>query len=121
MSKTEQYVPLIEREIVRTLPVLSGTLRLADVWTPATYKRFTGSEIGSYMSFVFKKNYLPARISGKIPGACNVFLASQWQQPPGGLPIAAAVGKDAARLVERAESRVKTREKAALRRMVGNR
>ena len=71
-------------------------MSVLDTWTPATYKRFTGSEIGSFMSFAFTERRLPLRISGEIPGIDNVLLAGQWLQLPGGLPIAAMTGKLAA-------------------------
>ena len=46
-------------------PELSGKLRLLDIWTPATYKRYVGSEIGSFMSFALPKKRGLSKISGK--------------------------------------------------------
>lgn len=74
-------------------PELCGKIKCIDVWTPATYKRYTGSQIGSFMSFAFTKKRLPLRIPGNIKELDNVFLAGQWLQMPGGLPIAAITGK----------------------------
>ena len=70
------------------------------MWTPATYNRYVGSEIGSFMSFALPKRTPPLKISGKIEGLRNVVLATQWQQAPGGLPIAALFGREAITTIE---------------------
>ncbi len=77
-------------------PTSEGHVKLLDVWTPATYRKYVGSEIGSFMSFVSRPGVLPRSLSGKIPGVENVVLAGQWLYSPGGLPIAAMQGKRAA-------------------------
>ena len=92
--KTEDF-------ICRRFPELSGKLRLLDVWTPATYKRYTGAEMGSYMSFAFSSGIVPTFLSGRVRGVKNLFLATQWQQAPGGLPIAAKAGRAAAEAAAR--------------------
>ena len=86
----------IRRLIYDTLPALSGKLEYLDLWTPATYKRFLGSECGSFMSFILPPAYLPKRRSCRVHGITGVFLATQWAESVGGLPIAAAEGKRAA-------------------------
>lgn len=108
----EQYKAMKERLSERLkeaieghFPALSGKLSLLDIWTPATYKRYTGADIGSYMSFVLPKKTLPIRVSPKIDGLDNVYLATQWQMAPGGLPIAAEFGMNAAEQIKKAESK----------------
>ena len=91
----------IKRAMIEKMPELDGHLELIDVWTPATYRRFVGSDIGSYMSFVFSKNVAPLASKNRIKGLKNVLLATQWQQAPGGLPIAAELGKRAVELINK--------------------
>lgn len=81
-----------QKAIEEHFPSLCGKLTLLDTWTPATYKRFTNAEIGSYMAFALPKKYIPKRSSSEIPELKNVFLATQWQLAPGGLPTAANLG-----------------------------
>ena len=84
-------------------PETKGKLRLLDVWTPATYRRYTGSEIGSWMSFILPKRMLPLRSDNRVKGAKNLILATQWQQIPGGLPIAAEGGRLAIKRIDAME------------------
>ena len=91
--RKEEIAAAVEACIVGEKPELAGRLSCLDVWTPATYRRFVHSEMGSFMSFVLPAGYVPFRKSGKIKGLSNVVMATQWQQPPGGLPIAAETGK----------------------------
>ena len=88
-------------------PEMKGTLQYIDLWTPATYRRFTGSEIGSFMSFALPSQALPLCVGNRVNGLSNVILATQWQQAPGGLPIAAEVGKNAVITIDRAERKQK--------------
>ena len=55
------------------------------------------------MSFALPKGRFPVRQSNRIEGLDNVILATQWQQMPGGLPIAAEGGKRAVETVNELE------------------
>ena len=104
-EKKDEFAKMVESVIVKKFPRYKADLQLLDVWTPATYKRYTQAEIGSFMSFILPKNKLPLPISSKVRGLQNVFLATQWQQPPGGLPTAAEMGKRAVKAVVYQEQR----------------
>ena len=93
---------VVRSVLARTMPKVSDDLVTLDVWTPATYKEYTLTETGSFMSFCFGGGVAPTRASGKIKGLKNVFLATQWQQAPGGLPIAADLGKRAVSYLDKA-------------------
>lgn len=100
-----------EGDIVDRFPALSGKLCPLDIWTPATYRRYTGAPLGTYMSFLLPPGRLP-RVSARVPGFENLFLATQWQSPPGGLPTALHLGRRAAEIACRACA--KTERHAAL-------
>lgn len=102
-KKKEQYKEkkntIAEQAMERLIaeyPNLKGKIRVIDVWTPITYNRYCNSFQGSYMSFITTKNAKSITTPGIIKGIDNVFLASQWLMGPGGLPVAAAMGKFAA-------------------------
>jgi phytoene dehydrogenase-like protein len=100
-------------EIKMALPTLEGRIRLIDFWTPATYKRYTGAEYGSYMCFAFSSRFIPTPLPVRVRGVSNLFLATQWTSVPGGLPTAAKSGKLSAERIVEMEKR-KTRGKAKL-------
>lgn len=102
-AKKAEIAKIVERLIVAEFPSLEGKLRLIDVWTPATYKRFVQSEMGSFMSFLMQKKHLPLPLDNRVPGVKNLILAGQWLQSPGGLPLAADSGKSAIKRIESLE------------------
>jgi phytoene dehydrogenase-like protein len=99
----EKLASVIKHIIILKFPELNGKLQCIDVWTPATYKRYTGAPVGSYMSFILPKKHLPASKGNWAPGLKNVILATQWQTCPGGLPTAAEHGRKAARQISKRE------------------
>ena len=99
----EEMAQTVKEIIEKKYPSLAGKISLLDVWTPATYKRFVGSEMGSFMSFTMPSRTLPLGRSALVPGVDNLLLASQWQQSPGGLPIAAERGRMAIEQILRLE------------------
>ena len=117
-ARKREFAEQICGIVLEKFPSLAGQLSLLDVWTPATYRRFTGSETGSFMAFAFGANYLPTRADGRVPGFDNLTFACQWQRAPGGLPFAAESGKLAAYAIAkkyRAATREKKKEKTPRR------
>ena len=104
-KKKQEIANTVQALIVKKFPELKGKLECIDVWTPASYRRYLGAEIGSFMGFLLPKDSLPRRMSAHIDGLQNVLLASQWQQAPGGLPIAANLGKKSIERVEALETK----------------
>ncbi|MGL4774039.1 MAG: phytoene desaturase family protein [Clostridium sp.] len=81
--------------IEKEFPELRGQLKLLDITTPVTYNRYLNSYLGSYMSFMNTTSGKMMNYNGRIKNLKNVFLAGQWVQPPGGLPVALTTGRDA--------------------------
>lgn len=104
-ERKERLSAILQELIEDHCPPLRGRLTLIDGWTPATYNRFVNSEIGSFMSFAMPEKYLPIPMDGVIEGCDNVILATQWQQSPGGLPIAANSGKGAIERIAKLENK----------------
>ena len=102
-QKKRELSEALSTAIYEKFPNMRGKLQCLDVWTPATYHRYTGGEAGAFMSFLLPKKKLPVPIPATATGLKNVFLATQWQQAPGGLPTAATLGKQAAEIIERKE------------------
>lgn len=94
-ARKQRIAQNILQIIVEKFPSLQDKISCIDAWTPATYRRFVGSEIGSWMAFALPPKTLPKKLDNRIKGLDNVILATQWLQTPGGLPIAASSGKRA--------------------------
>lgn len=95
---------VLER-IIKKYPFLEGKIHVLDSWTPITYNRYCNSFHGSYMGFIITKNAKDQRTKGEIKGLSNVMLASQWLMGPGGLPVAAAMGKFSAQRIMKREKK----------------
>ncbi len=102
-QRKQQMVRAVEQIICDRVPTLQGKITCIDAWTPASYNRFVGSQVGSFMSFIMPAGAAPTQMSGEIKGLRNVYLATQWQMAPGGLPVAARAGIDAVKLIQKSE------------------
>lgn len=95
-AKKKRMAADMEQRILARFPGLTGKLKLIDTWTPATYNRYFDAYSGAWMTSALtpKASFIPKK--SRIPKIKNVFLATQWQQLPGGLPVAMSCGKTAA-------------------------
>ena len=84
----------IRDAVERAFPLCA--LSPLDVWTPATYERYTGADRGDYMGWVVSAGMIPPRLPERVRGLANVSLASGWCRMPGGLPTAVGSGVRAA-------------------------
>ncbi len=101
----QRMADAVQEIICDRMPALKGKITCIDSWTPATYNRFVGARVGSFMSFIMPAGSAPVQLSGDVPGLDNVVLATQWQMAPGGLPIAANAGVDAVKLIGKREKK----------------
>lgn len=84
----------IMQRVIENYPQLDGKIKILDVITPYTYYKFTGAYKGAYMNFLYTPEVMGQQsLSGIIDGLDNVVIGSQWQQLPGGLPVAVTNGK----------------------------
>lgn len=88
-----EYAEAMKSRIEETFPETKGNLELLDVWTPLTYERYCGAYHGSYMSFVTTAGTKSCKLDGTLKGLRNFYLSGQWAMAPGGLPVAASMGK----------------------------
>ena len=105
--KSELTDAVTER-ILEVYPELKDSIELLDTWTPLTYERYCGAYHGGYMSFVTTPNAKQIRLKGTLDGIDNIYLAGQWTNSPGGLPVAVASGKFAIqRILKKAKLSIK--------------
>lgn len=100
-AEKEYYSEAMMLAIVSEFPQLKNNIKRIDAWTPATYHNYFGADHGAYMAFALTPKTPLRRYSCRLNGLENVFLATQWQCSPGGLPNAARSGKIAAEAVKK--------------------
>ena len=92
----KKFAKAVKKRLIRRYPEIKDSIKTLDVWTPASYKRYFGNKSGAFMSFAMKKGKAVFyRLPSKVRAYGNVFIATQWQGTPGGLPTAALNGKRA--------------------------
>jgi len=95
----------VEKRIAAAFPELEGAMEYLDAWTPLTYERYCNAYHGSYMSFVTTPTGKQIKFNGKLKGIKNLYVAGQWTNSPGGLPVAVASGKFAVQRLLKDEKR----------------
>lgn len=90
----EAFIKILAAKYPKTV----GKVAVWDVATPLTYERYLGSYKGSWMTIVGKGNSMKSYPS-KPEGIKNVYFASQRLMLPGGLPVAAMMGRKAVQCI----------------------
>ena len=91
-------------EIIGILEEKFGGIRNAieetDIATPSTYQRYTNNWQGSTQGWLPGKNIIaPSPVDVILPGLQNFYLAGQWTQPGGGLPVAIKSARTVAQMI----------------------
>jgi phytoene desaturase len=78
----------IAEEVIKTaekrFPSIRGKIEVVDVVTPLTYVRYTNVWRGAYMTWITTPNSeILTKISNKLPGLENFYMAGQWVSSPG--------------------------------------
>ena len=101
--KKEQIAELVISRIEHKFPELKGKITCLDVATPKTLNRYTNASRGAYMGFLFTDKKGMFSNSGRLKGLKNLYMAGQWFQAPGGMPLALVEGKFAVQRICRKE------------------
>ena len=106
-KKRAVYRAIKDEFLQKVLPILDKKLggikdkiEVIDVATPATIERYTNSWKGSTQGWMPGKNIMaPSPVKYTVPNLENFYLASHWNQPGGGLPIAIEAGRNVTKLI----------------------
>ncbi|HEY5996467.1 MAG TPA: NAD(P)/FAD-dependent oxidoreductase, partial [Candidatus Deferrimicrobiaceae bacterium] len=110
----ERYVAEKERiasDVIAALdkrfPGFAGQVEMKDVATPMTFERYTGNWKGSIEGWVPvpQAGGMRLQMSRSLPGLSNFYMAGQWVEPGGGVPIVALSGRNVVQLLCRDEKR----------------
>jgi phytoene dehydrogenase-like protein len=105
-EEKKRIADLTIRALDQRWPGISGDVEVADVPTPMTYARYTGSWKGSpdgwYMTVDNSMQRKPLR---SLPGLSGFWMAGQWTAPYTGTVIAALTGRQLVQLMCRRDGR----------------
>jgi phytoene dehydrogenase-like protein len=78
--------------IDRHLPGVRGSVRLVDLATPLTFWRNARSWRGAFEGWTPSSNALK-HVPKELPGLERFYMAGQWVEPGGGVPVATMSGR----------------------------
>lgn len=89
-------------------PGIGGEVEVKDVATPLSYERYTGNWLGSTCGWLLTDKTILMMIRGlskRVPGLKNFYMAGQWVEPGGSVPIVAMSGRNVVQLMCDADNR----------------
>ncbi len=98
LQVAEQVIDFLEG----IYPGIRQQVELTDVATPLSYERYTGNWLGSTCGFLLTKRTMTMMITGlekTLPGLRNLYMAGQWVEPGGSLPLAAMSARNVLQLI----------------------
>jgi phytoene dehydrogenase-like protein len=104
-AEKEQIAETVIAQLDRRYPGLAEQVEMVDVATPTTFERYTGNWKGNHQGWLPTTEQFGLRMDKTLPGLENFFMAGQWVQPPGGLPMAAISGRYVTQIICKADER----------------
>ena len=107
-TEQDQVADQVLAFIESLYPGISAEVEVVDVATPLSYERYTGNWYGATCGWLLTKKTMPMMVIGMrktLPGLQNLYLAGQWVEPGGSLPSCAYSGRNALRLISKAEGK----------------
>ena len=111
-----QVAEIILAELEKIYPGIGADIKVTDVATPLSYERYTGNWLGSTCGWLLTTKMVKPMILGvrkTLPGLGNFYMAGQWVEPGGMVPVVAMSGRNAIQLICHADGRAFTTTHAA--------
>jgi phytoene dehydrogenase-like protein len=86
-------------QIEHVVPGIAERVRVTDVATPLTYWHKTRSWRGAYEGWMPNASSLFGHVRKTLPGLECFYMAGQWVEPGGGVPMALMSGRQAVQLL----------------------
>jgi phytoene dehydrogenase-like protein len=105
-TEQDQVADIVIDLIEKIYPGIHQDIEMIDVATPLSYERYTSNWQGSSCGWLLTKKtmfYMMRGMSKTLPGLKNFYLAGQWVEPGGSVPIVAMSGRNAVQLICYAE------------------
>ena len=97
-AEQTQVSDIIIDHLETLYPGLRPDIEVVDEATPLSYERYTGNWLGSSCGWLLTKETMPMMLQGMrktLPGLRNFYMAGQWVEPGGSVPVVAMSGRNA--------------------------
>jgi phytoene dehydrogenase-like protein len=101
-KEQEQVEEVLLGQLEQLLPGIRADIEVLDVATPVSYERYTGNWQGSSVGWLLDTRAMRMMVQGMrktLPGLRNFFMAGQWVEPGGSVPVVAFSGRNAVQLI----------------------
>lgn len=104
-KEKEQIADKVITLLDRRFPGLAGQVEMCDVATPLTWERYTGNWRASPEGWLITTKTSGLRMSKTLPGLKNFYMAGQWVEPGGGVPLVAMSGRNVIQIICKCDKR----------------
>lgn len=98
-AEKDALAELVRARLEHLVPGLRGAVRVVDVATPLTFWGQTRSWRGAYEGWIPNSRAVFAHVDKRLPGLAGLYMAGQWVEPGGGVPLALLSGRQAVQLL----------------------
>jgi phytoene dehydrogenase-like protein len=101
-NEQSQVSGIIVDHLEGWFPGIKKDIEFVDEATPLSYERYTGNWLGSTCGWLMTTKTMPMLIKGvpkTLHGLGHFYMAGQWVEPGGSLPLAAASGRNVVQLI----------------------
>ena len=104
-AEKEKVANIVVSFLDKRFPGLAAQVEMCDVATPTTFEHYTGNWDGSPVGWQVSSKTWSKLIKKTLPGLKNFYMAGQWVEPGGGVPIAAMSGRNVVQIICKEEKR----------------
>ena len=104
-AEKKQIADTVIAQLDRRYPGLADQVEMVNVATPTTFERYTGNWQGNHQGWLPTTEYFNLRMSKTLPGLENFYMAGQWVEPGGGLPLAGVSGRYVTQIICKKDKR----------------
>ncbi len=97
-----QVAEIVIDFLEKLYPGIGQDIEVKDVATPLSYERYTGNWQGSTCGWLLTDKTMLMMVQGmgkRLPGLDNFYMAGQWVEPGGSVPLSAMSGRNAIQLI----------------------
>ena len=107
-AEKERIVKTLAGFLEGLYPGVASQIEMWDVATPLTFEHFTGNWRASPLGWDCTTKTFFSRMRKTLPGLRNFFMAGQWVEPGGGIPMVAVSGRNVIQILCRRDRKAFT-------------